>query len=351
MPESQYLDSFDNRVTADIAARYSTVTNTSGFTLSITSAAGRNGTNGLRITRSSSAGANSAVLVQSMNAAATYKMAFARRWSTLPPAGQSRTIAAFRDAGTVQSSLLLHSDGTLEVVRGSSTALTGGRSILTVSPNVMYHFEWSLTVNNATGASELRVNETDVFFTVTNQNTRSTGNNIINEFSIRNVPSDTLDASFTDDIDDLIVHDGSFVGDARVGYLKETGAGTYSQWTANGAATLYECVDDTAQDGDTTYTSSNTVGQRETFAFEDVPTTAVIKYLQHVWVGKKTDAGTRTFARRTKSGVTESLSGTSIAPSTTYATHVQMENLDPATGAVWTAAGFNAAEFGEEITA
>lgn len=347
----EFLDSFDDRVTADLADKYtSKVESSVQFVPTITASAGRNGGNGLRLTRSASAATVEISLVLSVPNATRYKIAFARRWSTLPPATEFRTIASMRDSGTTQVNLRLNSDGTLEMVRGSAgSAITGGKSVLTIAAGDFHHFEWDVTINNTTGAGQLIVDGVTSFFSFTGQNTRITANNQANETIVRNVPSSTGDTSFTDDIDDVIIHDGAaFVGDLRIGIFNPTGAGTYSEWDANGAATLWEAVDDTAQDGDTTYASTAVVGEKQTFAFSDIPITADISFVQHVWVAKKTDAGPKEIKRRTKSDSTES-TGTAFALTTSYARYRQMENVDPDTGIAWTAAGFNSAEFGDEV--
>ncbi len=347
---AEFLDSFDNRGSADATARYTIAVTSSSVTISITSAAGRNGTNGLRLARNQFVASGVAVdLLRSMPGANRYKIAFARAWSTLPPSGQYRAIATMRDSGITQCELRLYGDGTLRLYR-SGTLVTGGQSTFTVTAGTRYHFEWDLTVHNTTGASELRINDSITAFTVVNQNTRVTANNTINEVGIRFIPSDSGDTSFNDDIDDLIIHDSaSFVGDCRVDYKPPDGNGTYAAWTANGAASLYQCVDETSHNGDTDYASSATVNQKQTFTHGDIPVTATVKFVQQVWVAKKTDAGTRTFAPRIKSGGSEQL-GTNIAPGTGYAFYEQSTNLDPATGVTWTASGLNAAEFGEEVT-
>lgn len=348
-----FLDSFDDRATADIGAKYTNYSLVGGaqFTTAITSAAGRGGTNGLRLTRGASATTTSLDLGVTIASTSRYFICMARRWSKLPTSGNYRTIAAVRDAGTTQCELRLYGDGLIRLYRGS-TLVTGAVSSISFSTDTYYHFEWDVTVHNTTGASELRVNGSTVAFAVTNQNTRNGAANQITEFNFRCIPSDTLnDTSWTDDMDDFIGHGGTvFAGDCRVGYLPVDGAGTYGDWTPNGAGTLYECVDDAAQDGDTTYASSATIGHKMTFSFANVPVTATIKYVNHVGVAKKTDAGTRTIAPRVKSGGSEQV-GSNISPGTTYTYYSAAIDTDPATGVAWTPSGLNAAEVGDDVTA
>lgn len=350
MAEAQFLDSFDDRTTTDLLIRYPLYVSDPDFVPTITSSAGRNGTNGIRITRSAGTSSGGLSIGVTVPTAARYTFAFARRWSTLPPATHYRPIASFRDSGTSQCELRLYADGTLRMFRGT-TQITGAISSSLIVANVMNHFELQVTCHNTTGAAELRLNGTVVAFAVTNVNTRNGTNNQINEVLFRCDNSSTSgDVSFVDDSDDWMIHDSAtFAGDCRVGLLRPDGAGTYSEWTPTGAATLWEAVDDTTPDGDSTFSSSASIGQKETFSFQNLPPSAVIKYVQDVWNIKKTDAGTRTLAPRIKSGATEQL-GTNLSPTTSYSFFAQMNNLDPATGVTWTAAGFNNAERGEETT-
>lgn len=343
-----FLDSYDDRSTAEIGSRYAVYVPPSAPLTVAIGAFGRNGTNGLRLTRGSSASPVSIDMYAAVTPGARYKIAFARRWSKLPPSASYRSIATMREGGVTQCELRLYDDGTLRVYR-NSVLVPGAVSTGTFLINTYYHFEWDLLVDPAAGATELRVNGSTVAFAVTGQNTRTTAASLIDQSGLRCIPSNSNDASWTDDMDDLVIHNSvSFGGDMRVGYFPPTGAGTYGQWTANGAPTLYEAVDELSPDGDATFASSGTVGHKQSFTIGDVPVTATIKFAQDVIVAQKTDAGPRTIAPKIISGATEQ-NGPAISLTTGYVTYLRPIDNDPNTGITWTPAGFNAAQIGDEV--
>lgn len=340
---AEKLDSFDDRATADWADKYNAVQAGTNYTVTITSSAGRNGTNGLRLIHAGGT-IGTFMALTAMPNRTRYQMAWADRVSGLPPGADIRTIAVMRDTGTIHGSLVLNPSGTLSITRAGVVLVT---STFALIPNVFYHLEWDYTVNNTTGASELRVNGVP-WAVVTGADTQNAAATQINEVGLYALSSSTVDG-FTRDIDDLIIHDqDTFVGDLRVGFYQGDGPGTYSEWTPTGAPTVRECVSEPAQDGDTTYASSATLNQRMTMTFADVPATAVIKFLQHVVYERKSDAGPRTTAPLVRIGSTDYV-GTAMAPGTVYSRLLQMQNVSPATGVAWTAAGLNAAEIGDKV--
>lgn len=343
-----FLDSFDDRSTAEIGSKYAVyIPPVSPLSIAI-GAFGRNGTKGIRLTRGSSAATVSAEAYASVSPGVRYKMAFARRWSTLPPSGSYRSIAAMRDGGTTQCELRQYDDGIIRTYR-NGVLVPGAVSSMAFLVNVYYHFEWDLLVDPAAGVTELRVNGSTVAFAVTGQNTRTSASSNIDRVGWRTIPSNSSDSNWIDEIDDVVIHNSvGFCGDLRIGYFPPTGAGTYTQWPGTGAATPHEAIDDLVPDGNTTYVSSGTIGDKQSFPIGDVPVTATIKFAQHVIVAQKTDAGPRTIAPKVVSGATEQ-NGSVFSLTTDYVTYLQPIDNDPNTGAVWTPAGFNAAEIGDEV--
>ena len=69
--------------------------------------------------------------------------------------------------------------------------------------------------------------------------------------------------------------------------------GAAAQWTAVGAATTWECVDEAVPDGDTTYAKALTAGLRDQYACADVtlPVDHQVRAVIPVAVVRKTDAG------------------------------------------------------------
>jgi hypothetical protein len=163
---------------------------------------------------------------------------------------------------------------------------------------------------------------------------------------------------YNSDYDDLYVLDGSgaaplndFLGDCRVDARYPTAEGASSAWTPLSGTDNALMVDETAPDDDTTYNSTSTVGATDTHVVQDAPVPGAVLYgVQLCLSHKKSDAGTCSIAPVVRhSGVDQV--GTAFNPGTTYVYSVTPYGLNPGTGAAWTEAGFNAAEFGYKRTA
>jgi hypothetical protein len=132
-----------------------------------------------------------------------------------------------------------------------------------------------------------------------------------------------------------------------------TGDGSTIQWTPLAGPNNYTEVDDPLPnfDFDGSYNQANTVGARDLFT--KPPLTLItgqsIKAVQNTVFARKVDPGTRKIALVTKSGPTVSLSP-DLDLASTYGEVRATFLVDPNTGLPWTAAAYNAAEIGYEIT-
>ncbi len=102
--------------------------------------------------------------------------------------------------------------------------------------------------------------------------------------------------------------------------------------------------------GEDTYLSSNTVGDISRFTFPAI-TASSIKAAVINLRARKDDVSTRSVRGAIKSGATLGDTGTDLILSQTYQTLQGISEVDPATSAAYTQAGFNAAEFGIKTTA
>jgi hypothetical protein len=94
---------------------------------------------------------------------------------------------------------------------------------------------------------------------------------------------------------------------------------------------------------------SNTVNDIERFTFAAIPGASVIAVV--IWpFSRKDDGGFRTIQGAIKSGSTLGTTGTDVALGTNYQYLFCQSLTDPNTGAAWTLAAVNAAEFGVKIT-
>lgn len=229
-------------------------------------------------------------------------------------------------------------------VNGSFPAASAG--FLTFN-NAWCYIEWEVYVHPTNGTSKVWLNGALVIDYT--GNTRTSGNSNIQAVQLQR------DAS-TQDWDDWYVYDtnaGAITthqGDCVVYGVLPNAAGTYAEWTPSAGAN-YECVDETPPNGDTDYVSSGTVGQKDSYVFTDLPVfSGAIKGLTVTTFARKDDAGSRAFAVLTKSGATE-VDGATRNINATYQGWYETYETDPNTGAEWTRANFNAAEFGAKVIA
>jgi len=109
-------------------------------------------------------------------------------------------------------------------------------------------------------------------------------------------------------------------------------------------------VDEIPPNDDTDFTTAASAGLTDTFVVQDAPVANAIIYgVQHCLNAKKSDAGVASIAPVIRpSGV--DFVGADLAPGTAYSYLLQIAATNPATGAQWTEAQFNAAEFGVRRT-
>ena len=143
----------------------------------------------------------------------------------------------------------------------------------------------------------------------------------------------------------------TFIGDLTGETLFVSGAGTTTQWAASGAASNYQCVDDPTPDGDSTYVTSNTVGQKDTY--QHTALTRITTGVQVVVVraiARQTTAGSRGLGTVLRSGAVENV-GSTVTLGTDYAAIDQARFVDPNTSAAWVAADVSTTEIGEVVAA
>ena len=249
-------------------------------------------------------------------------------------------IIAFYDSGAEQCSVRLDGAGHIVVSRNGTTLAT---SPGTISANTWYHIQFKATINNSTGAYEVRVNGTATGWigAATGANTRGTGsNNSANQACMGNVATGWRFTNYvvTDD----------FPGVVQGAYLHGAAAGNYQQWTPNSGDNR-GAVSWTLTDDDASFVSSTTSGNKDTFVMDDVPSpgTPAILGIQHVIYAKQ-DAGVqRTIRPKTRIGSTD-YNGTSVNTGASYTFYTEAVSVSPATSSAWTKAEIDGAEFGYE---
>jgi len=357
-----FLDSFDHYATADLSQKWTSISSSGSGTVAIGSAAGRRGSNSLRFGNAASTDSETFFVqkvVAAGDATAIAGCAVLVPNNTVGTLGMA--LAQFKDGATVQVTLRLVNDGRLAVVRGPNT---GGSTVLGTSTaaiafGAFAYIEWKVLIHPSAGTVDVRVNGVSVL-SLTGQNTRNSAASQWSSLVLGVADSGPTTTTFTAtsiDYDDLYVLDGTgaapwntFLGDVRVDVRLPTGAGATTGFTPSTGAN-WQNVDDATPNGDTDYNSASSSGLTDTFVVQDAPVTgAAILGVQQCLNMKKTDASTCTVAPVIRHVGVDNV-GTSLAVGTTYAYGLAVAQTNPGTGAQWTEAGFNAAEFGYKRTA
>jgi len=252
-------------------------------------------------------------------------------------------IMFFMDGGTNQIEVRAGNGGTIDIYRNGTYLGSGTATLL---PNVWYYIETRVFIDSTTGSVEVRLNGvTDV--NLTNVNTQASANNTVNTFKFQVYSQ----ASYYDDMyicDTTGSNNNTFLGDSRVEGIMPTADGTTIQWTPL-AGDNYANVNEIPPDGDTSYVSTNTTNDVDTYAFANLTAiTSGVKGLQVNILNRKDDAGSREIAPMIRSGGTD-YTGDTFSVLDNYATAVQVYEEDPNTAALWTVGGVNAAEFGQKM--
>lgn len=225
-----------------------------------------------------------------------------------------------------------------------------GSSSVKISGEWYYH-EVRLVVDQVAGSCQFKIDEVS-------ETSVSNIDTALASFSTSGVDTiwlgESAGISLTQRFDDVYILDSSgsapnntFLGDVVVETLFPSGAGATTNFTPS-TGSNFQNVDDTNHDGDTTYNSASTVGNRDTFATTNlVGTSATIYGLQTNIVARTSTLGVRSISDVVVS--TGTFDGDNFALSANYENYRTLKPLNPNTSAAWTVSEVNAAEFGYEI--
>ena len=254
----------------------------------------------------------------------------------------------FLDNVSEQVSLRMDASGHLLFSRNGTTLAT---STNVFSPGVWYYIEMKVKVHNTTGTYEVRVNGTATGWipAATGANTRATTLNQITGIFL----GSPITNNFTL-IDDLYVLDttgsanNDFLGPQMVATLRPSAPGTSTMFIPNFGKN-FSNVNDIVPDNDGTFNASVTASDVDTFAFVDAPLAAgVIAGIQRVIYAKQDSGAQRVLAPVQRDGGGNHV-GASVNLSTSYLYFFDCLDVDPNTGAAYTIANLNAAEFGYKL--
>ena len=246
--------------------------------------------------------------------------------------------------------LEIGTDTLARVVVKDGAGNTLGTSAQGILSALNYAFiEVKIVVDAVNGAVTVRVDDNEVLALI-DVNTDQAGSGVVNQVRIRGGGGGR-----TMDVDDLYVADDSSAvnndflgGETRVYSTLPTAAGDAADWTPVGAAANHLAVDETVSDGDTTYNVTDVVGNKDLFAFADLPAGVTTIYaVMPVAMVRREEGGSDDIILKVKLSGTEADSP-AIGLDTTYKLKGHIFETRPG-GGNWTPANVNDHQAGYEL--
>lgn len=268
------------------------------------------------------------------------------RFSGFPSASASasnQTILELRRGSTVQLAVQITQTGTLRVLRGTTVLAT---SVAYMVTGTWHSLAFNAKIDATAGSFELRLDDIPIA-SASSTNTRGASDNLI----------DTISYAFstygTVEIDDIVLNDDvpphrGFLGDLRVQTLGPSGDTVSKTWVPSTGTDNFALVSG-VHDGDTSYVKTGTAGAVDLYEMgnlADAPSSIIA--VQTIVSARKDFAATRTMRSKLKSG-TASADGATFGLATGYIMKPDIFEVDPATGAAWTATGVNNLQAGIEL--
>jgi hypothetical protein len=271
----------------------------------------------------------------------------AGKWVRSTSVATSRTFMRFQDTTSVQCCLIWEATTSqLKVVNGTAGTELGreaGARLL----NTWYFVEWEVVFNSTTGTTKVWVDGTEVI-NETGKDTTTTANNYANRYV-------DVSASTAFQIGETYVCDdqGAAPWNARLGpvrgyVLTPAADGNYTAWTAS-AGNRFEAVDESpAPDGDTTYITDNTPGNKNSVTLTNTAAgLGTIYGLAHYYNERRDDAGPHTVRSFLRINGTDYPEATDTCTAS-YVAHAYFDQVSPDTSAAYTTAEVDALEIGVE---
>jgi hypothetical protein len=254
----------------------------------------------------------------------------------------------------------------LAVDRAGTYIINGGTGATIVSGPVIplnewHHYEIDVifgTASNATVALYLDGNPTPFMYATGFSLPSATSNNVIlGDFSVLGVDSvSSYKADFyllsgagpVAEFNSALAPQG--LGGAKVAFAVPTGPGIVSAWTPNGAATIWQCINQIPQDGDTTYASDANPGDQYQVVFGSLPAMQDLIAVQLSTYARTDDAGPRAYQSGFYSGGTYAYSGMNQYLGGSYM-YIQDEFMtNPVTGNPWVPGDLTGLQYGAKLT-
>lgn len=266
---------------------------------------------------------------------------FRFKYDTKPASNDEEIfVIATTTLASVKLSLRLNSAGNIAAYDSTNTVISTGTTVLQAGATYL------IEVRCGTGASatwEVKINSVvEIGTSTANLRATNAGAVYLGKGSNRN--GNTVDFWYKD----LLWSDSGYPGDGRSLFLVPSANGNYTgTFTATGAATLWQAVDEFPNDGDTSYISSTTAADPYTGALPDATGRLIgtINCVKVLVIARNVTAGAATMKVRLRSATTDS-DTTASAMATSYTARTKLADTDPATGSAWLPGGVDGAEAG-----
>src|SRR3984957_2887765 len=254
-------------------------------------------------------------------------------------------ICLFVETATTQVDIRIDSLGQIYATRNGT--LLGSHSTTRLVVGQLYWFEVYVVIDGSAGivivqCSGMGLSPGTVLLNLTSQNTAATANLYFNVTNLRPAGN----SSWHDNFHFWTGTSSDFIGEHIIDTKLPNGAGSNAAWTPSGGGSNFAKVNEANNDGDTTYVSSATPNQIDSYAFANLSESAgSILAVAVNTIDRIDDATPRTMEHFVKSSSATAL-GASISPGASFKNHQSIFQTDPNTSAAWTVSGRNAAEFG-----
>lgn len=283
---------------------------------------------------------------------ATY-IAFLSYGSASLPASLNTGVIGFYDSSTLQCFLAVNTNGTMQFYRGgsggSNTAIYNPSSyLMTTGASAPVHgIEVSVTFSTTVGQVTAWVDGVQILNSPANLNTSNSGNAYASQVGIGPTIGNQNGPMFCDYLrvwDTSGSTQNAIVGLDRQPITKlPSGAGTATNWTANGLGSNYLCVQQVPPNT-SDYVSSTAASTIDDYGMPHAGIASAPSQVVAQAYFEKDDGATRTYTTGVRSNGVAGVGSTFTAGSS-YAWVQNCIANDPNTSAPWTASAADAANF------
>lgn len=283
---------------------------------------------------------------------ATVFVNFSFRANTITGGTDGLMAITLTDTGVDQCTISCLENGSIVLRRGGVAGTVVATYANAFTAGVWNNFQCKVKIDSSTGTFDVRKNGSGSSdYSATGLNNKGGSNAYMDGLVVAIV------GSTNNYLDDLYIFDDNafsapsdWTGDIRA-YAKTANADTAQKdFTPQGSVSNYLNVGKLAPNI-TTYNYADVVGYKDVFEMNNLPVspTSIVGVVMKT-VMAKSDTGVRDGEALIVSGVTES-TGVYATLSTSFVGYISNWDVDPDTGAAWTASGVNSLKIGYKVAA